>query len=503
MDNIRKYFDLNKEDCIQRLDEESCYDLNLDELFTFINHTKSAVGKQFLYNLLRHIPKENKIKPYESWLNNYNKETEIQTVLPTLLKKLDNRDAYDIYPLIEQKYIPYTKQKTYLLRLLQFMPTLLLGLYFITLTPVFLLAAIAVFLINTILHYRAKTISFLYSGSMPQLYLLITTAQKLAKISFINQIKPEINKSLEKVNQLKKTLAVFRIDVKLESDMAIIVWTIRELFKIFFLLDPLNLNKSFTLIREEKETLREIFTFVGMVDTLQSISILRDIMPYYCLPRFQEDDQLSTEDIYHPLIPDCISNSFALDQHSFLVLGSNMSGKTSFVRTVGVNILLAQTIHTAFARQLTLAPQCIFTSISTDDSLMEGQSFYLREVLRMKHILSCTTDGHNLILLDELFKGTNTIERIAGAKAILDFLVSNKKNIILVATHDIELIELLNRQFIPIYFTENIEDGKLSFNYKINYQRNTQKNAIRILELYDFPSTVIKDAINIADKLSS
>lgn len=494
MDNTRKYFDLNKEDARQRIDDESCYDLNLDELFTFINHTHSSIGKQYLYNLLRHIPHTNRIQPYESWLDRYRTDESLRKKLPLLLKKLDHRDAYDVYSLIEQDYIPYSKNKVYLLRVLQLLPTLLLGSYFIFRSPVILLLAIALFFVNAIIHYRAKTISFVYSGSMPQMYNMIVLAEKLAAMPAVKEVNPEIEKEIKRVNPLRRKLSVFKLDVKLESDMAIIVWTLRELVKIFFLQDPLTLNKSFALLRQEKESLQAIFSFVGLVDTLQSIYTLREVMPYYCLPQFEEGPLLA-EELYHPLIPDCVSNSFTADHHSFLVLGSNMSGKTSFVRTVGVNVLLAQTIHTAFAHSLQLAPQKVYTSISMDDSLLEGQSYYLREVMRMKKILTETTAGYNLILLDELFKGTNTVERIAAAKAVLDYLASNPKNLILVATHDVELIELLHERFIPIYFTENIEEGKLSFNYKINYERSVQKNAIRILELYGFPSEVVENAL--------
>ncbi|MDL2255728.1 hypothetical protein LJC38_04000 [Parabacteroides sp. OttesenSCG-928-K15] len=501
MDKTRKYFDLNREECLQRIDDESCYDLNLDELFTFVNHTHSSIGKQYLYNLLRHIPKKNKIKPYEPWLESHAKDSHLKEQLSIILKKLEHRDVYDIYPLIEQDYIPYSRNKLYALQVLQFFPTLFLGIYLISKIPLFLLLTFALFFVHAIIHYRAKTISFTYSGSMPQMYNMITAAQKLSAIAEIKLLCPGIEQSIRKVGPLKRKLSVFKLDVKLESDLAIIVWTLRELIKIFFLQDPLHLNKAFTLIRRDREELLNIFTFIGLTDTLQSIATLREVMPWYCLPRFTEEETLAAEELYHPLIRDCVPNSFTLQQHSFLVLGSNMSGKTSFVRTIGVNVLLAQTIHTAFAHQIVLAPQKILTSITIDDNLMEGQSFYLREVLRMKHILSETEEGHNLILLDELFKGTNTIERIAGAKALLEHLAANKKNIILAATHDIELIELLSNRFTPIYFTENIEEGKLSFNYKINYTRNPQKNAIRILELYGFPPEVISDALSTAEEL--
>lgn len=502
MDSIRKYFDLNNEDCLQRLDEESCYDLNFDELYDYANRTHSAIGGQYLYNLMRCIPKKNKVKAYESWMRKYSQDEGAKAKLCAILKRLNKRDAYDIYPLIEQDYIPYSKKAIRILRGCQFLPALFLALYIITHIPLFIILSAVAFIANGIIHYRAKNISFLYAGSMPQLYSMIVAAEKLWDIPLGKEVNTKIGETIKKLNRLKRKLSVFRLDAKLEGDLAVVFWVISELFKIFFLIDPLKLNKAFVLIRRDREPLRELFSFIGLADSLQSIIALRESAPYYCIPQFKEEGGLTAEALYHPLIPDCVSNSFSSDKQSFLVLGSNMSGKTSFIRTAGVNVLMAQTLNMAFAHQLALTHQKVYTSISMSDNLVEGQSYYLREVLRMKHILSETKAGHNLILLDELFKGTNTIERIAGAKAVLDYLANNEKNIILVATHDVELIELLSKRYIPIYFTENIQKEQLSFNYKIQFEHNQEKNAIRILGLYGLPMEVVQNAMETSERLS-
>jgi Mismatch repair ATPase (MutS family) len=502
MDSIRKYFDLNNEDCLQRLNEQSCYDLNFDELFDYANYTHSVIGSQYLYNMMRCIPKENKVEAYEPWLQRYSQDEEVKTKFGSVLTKLNKSDAYDIYPLIEQDYIPYSKKAIHILRICQLLPALFLALYIITHIPLFIILTTVGFITNGIIHYQAKNISFLYAGSMPWLYSMIASAEKLWGIPLGKEVDPKIGETIKKVNRLKRKLSVFRFDAKLEGDLAVVFWAISELFKIFFLIDPLKLNSVFVLIRRDRESLRELFSFVGLVDSLQSIIALRESAPYYCIPQFKEEGGLTAEALYHPLIADCVPNSFSSNMQSFLVLGSNMSGKTSFIRTVGVNVLMAQTLNTAFAHQLALTHQKVYTSISMDDSLTEGQSYYLREVLRMKLILSETKTGHNLILLDELFKGTNTIERIAGAKAVLDYLASNEKNIILVATHDVELIELLSKRYTPIYFTENIEEEELSFNYKIDYEHNPEKNAIRILGLYGLPIEVVQDAMEISEQLT-
>ncbi len=502
MDRVRKYFDLKKEENFHSLDERVCGDLNIEELYTFTNHTKSKVGEQYYYHLLRNLSSGDKIKQFEDWMSKISADTDTHNEIIELLKKLNKSDAYDIYPVLVQNYHPYSKRKVRLFKILQFLPTLLIGLFIITKQPFLIILTIIAFFVNLALHYLSKNIAFLYSGSMPQLYTLLVIVEKLQSMPINDVIHPNMNQLLKKLFTLKRNLSVFRVGVKLESDMAIFVWGISEFVKIFFLSDPVNLNKTFTQIRHNKEELKDVFDYVGLIDTLQSIATMRQLAPYYCYPKFEENTEIKATDIYHPLIPDCVSNTFTLDHHSFLVIGSNMSGKTSFIRTIGINALLAQTTNTCFAKEMILPRQKIYTSISMSDDLMEGQSYYLREVLQMKHIIECTRQGYNLILLDELFRGTNTIERVAGAKAVLDYLVQNLKNIVLVATHDIELIDLLKEQYTPIYFSEDIQEGELSFNYKINYKQNPQKNAIRILGLYDFPESVIEDALNIAEKIS-
>ena len=500
MELIRKYFDLNQDKSLFRIDETTFTDLNFNEIYDAIDYTDSSIGQQYLYHLLRTIPRAGKIKPHEEWLSRYSEDAKLQQKISQCFKKINDSDSYLIYPLITKDYQPYTKMKVRLLRVLQFVPTLFLGLFLLTQSGWFLLGTFASFIVNLIIHLMSKNISFLYSGSVPRLYNMLLSAERLKAISLNQDIDPDITGSLEETNALKKKAGSFRFFVKMESDLAAFVWAIAEMVKVFFLTEPINLNSLFNSIKEKKEPLRRIYEYVGLIDSLQAIARFRKEIPYYCLPCFTEKERaLETDGIYHPLIKDCVPNSFTSKNDSFLIMGSNMSGKTTFIRTVGVNVILAQTIHTCLAHSFTLMPLHPFSAISLNDNLLEGQSYYLREVLRIKEVVEQTKEGANIILLDELFKGTNTIERIAGAKAVLSYLASNHENIILAATHDIELTALLDKEYTPVYFTENIQGGKLTFDYKLTYQHNTQKNAIKILELYDFPPSLVEDALHTAN----
>nr|WP_281370804.1 hypothetical protein [Microbacter margulisiae] len=198
--------------------------------------------------------------------------------------------------------------------------------------------------------------------------------------------------------------------------------------------------------------------------------------------------------MYHPLIEACISNNFSNRRKSVILTGSNMSGKTAFIRTVAINVLTAQTIHTCFAKNFHLTPMQIFSSIQISDDLMNARSYYLQEVLTVKEMIEATEKlASSLFLLDELFKGTNTTERIAAGKAVLSAL-NTGNNLVLIATHDLELAELLQNEYDLYHFSEQINGAELAFDYKLKKGVMTQRNAIRILELYHYPPETVAEA---------
>lgn len=136
----------------------------------------------------------------------------------------------------------------------------------------------------------------------------------------------------------------------------------------------------------------------------------------------------------------------------------------------------------------------LFTSLRIADSILEGKSYYKAEVdLISQFISNSEAKGKCLFVLDEVLKGTNTLERIASASAILKYL-DLKDHLVLVATHDIELVNILGSRFEPYYFEEQISDGNLLFDHKIKHGVLKNTNAIKILEISNFPSSLIDDA---------
>ena len=238
-----------------------------------------------------------------------------------------------------------------------------------------------------------------------------------------------------------------------------------------------------------------MFLFIGEIDAAISTASLKSSKNQICTPKFTKNKQIVSKDIYHPLIINCIPNDLNLMDNSMLLTGSNMSGKTTFIKTVAINSILAQTLNICFAEEYAAPFFKIYTSIKISDNLFESTSYYLEEVLTVKELVDAAANEKNcLFILDEIFKGTNTIERISGGKAILSFL--NKKNhIVLVSTHDIELTDLLEKDNYKLFhFREEIKNEKLFFDHKLKTGKLKTRNAIRILELYDYPKEIITDA---------
>lgn len=203
---------------------------------------------------------------------------------------------------------------------------------------------------------------------------------------------------------------------------------------------------------------------------------------------------------YHPLVKDCVANNLHLEQKSLLLRGSNMSGKSTFIKAVNLNIIASQVLNISLTEYYQAPILAIATSIRISDDITEERSYYMEEVHSMGQLIEFAKNDsiQYLFTIDEVFKGTNTIERISAAKAILDFLNNDKKHLVLVSTDDIELTQLLENQYELHYFQEKIENETLSFDYKLRQGALEKRNAINILELAGYPKEIISEAKRLA-----
>ena len=212
-------------------------------------------------------------------------------------------------------------------------------------------------------------------------------------------------------------------------------------------------------------------------------------------PDFAEDSSgtFIGEALGHPLVPDarCVRNSVRLDSETrvMLVSGSNMSGKSTLLRTIGVNAVLAMAGAPIRGKSLRLSPLNTGTCIRRADSLQQGRSGFYTEILQIRRVFQLTEDSTALLFLfDELLEGTNSKDRRIGAEGLLKGLL-NRQAIGVVTTHDLALTEIAdssNGHIRNMHFEDQVKDGKMHFDYKLREGIIAKSNALELMRLMGF-----------------
>lgn len=498
---IEKYF-RNKDttEVFQILSDKTCNDLDFEELFCFLDRTNSRIGQQFLYNRLRTISSSTKhITRNEEIISKLSQDEGFRVEIQRELTQLNDFKAYYVSALFQEKHI-HPPKYFFLIKLLSFTSILLLAL--VPFNPQIIFALIGVFVINLGIHFWNKKNLFKYLQSIPQLLRLNRIASSIHKEPVLRKINPDLNQSIKIINQVRNRMLFFQLEGKLQGDLAVLFWSTFELVKILFLLEPILLFAVLKRLHTKRKEIEAVFSFIGEVDSLISIASLRKGSDSFCIPTInKKDNTIVAAEIYHPLIQNCVTNTISVSNKSVLLTGSNMSGKTTFIRSIGLNLITGLTINTCFAKAITLPIVRIYSAIRISDDLMNDKSYYFEEVLTIKEMLEKSRDGKpSLFLLDEIFKGTNTVERIAGGKATLSYL-SKKNNLVFVSTHDIELTDMLSDSYDLYHFSEMIAEKNVNFDFKLKTGKLKNRNAIKILQLNQYPKEVISEAIAISKKL--
>ena len=234
------------------------------------------------------------------------------------------------------------------------------------------------------------------------------------------------------------------------------------------------------------------------LEALCSLANFAYINPDYTFPEIIENDEnkiiFRGKQLGHPLIKNedkvCNDFSFNPDGEIALITGSNMSGKSTFVRTLGINLSLAYAGSVVNAYKLEVSPFNLFTSIKVNDSIKDGISFFYAEVKRLKALLDEIEKSEYPVffLIDEIFRGTNNIERLKGSSMLIKKLTETNAAGA-VATHDLELVKLskTNIKVRNYHFKEEIIDGKMIFDYLLNTGPCLTTNALKIMKLEGLP----------------
>ncbi|HSW00365.1 MAG TPA: hypothetical protein VLI39_09355 [Sedimentisphaerales bacterium] len=242
------------------------------------------------------------------------------------------------------------------------------------------------------------------------------------------------------------------------------------------------------------------------LEAMCSLASFSAELPVACYPEPDAERTLHIEDGRHPLIPapDAVPNSIHLtrDLRTWVVTGPNAAGKSTFVRMVGVNVLLAQIGAAVPAQEMRGSPIRLITDVRIRDDLALHESYFLSEVRRLRRLVLDAESGTPLLgLIDEPFRGTNSQERAAAGVALLEHLMASS-NLFVIATHEEVLAQTAAR--VPTaancHFQERLHDGGIEFDYLLRPGPAGTKTAIRILEREGYPPSLLQRARNLVTK---
>jgi len=477
-----------------RVDSITWNDLDMDGIFKRINVCKTSVGEEYLYNCLHELNQDDiglleREKLISLFTNNVEARLKTQMCLAELGKENYNSLARIVvgtnfhmlrYPLL------YTA--------LACMPILAASTLFIN---VYLGAALIflTFVVNVIVYHKAKFIVDIETINIRYFSKLLYACKKLTAMEYLDSfaVSATIKENSGVFKRLSKHISQFS-SIRKADFLELMIY-----IDILFLSDMRKYNKFMRGIGQYPRQAHALFKAVGEIDIALSIASFRKSLPAHCLPTFTEGGNMEFSDIFHPLIAQPVFNSGQF-QNQNLITGSNASGKSTFIRSLAINGILAQTIYTCAAKEFKARHCLIATSMAVQDNLLGGDSYFVVEIKSLKRILEYAQKYPCACYIDEILRGTNTIERISASAAVLAHL--HKQNCLCtIATHDIELTRILADKFDNYHFSESITDDGIEFDYKLKAGPSTTRNAIKLLDFMNFDKDIVKHAEKMASEL--
>jgi len=492
-DDIGHYFHSNKtgEDKTH-IDDSTWNDLNMNELFSLIDRTITSPGESALYNILRtpcsqdsaqELIHRNKI--ITTLQENPETREKLQLALLKMGRDQSNTITHLLWdPLPPKNPLSFVYSLLALVALLALFTPLLLGSQSI-------LLIMGVFAINSIVHYRVRKKFSYHLPSITSLSGLLRSTKNIIRADFpeFDLEQQQLKDASISIHKITSKLSNLFFDTNPSSDIFFFI----QYIQIFLLMEVRSFYGALEEIKRQIKELREIYRIVGLLDALQATASYRKGLDYI-EPVFTQDRRLDVVELRHPLLANPSPNSICIQEKGILVTGSNMAGKSTFLRTLGINVIMAQSIYTCLADSYTASYLQVASSINKADNISQHKSLYYAEAERLLNIIQPEYSKFPaLCLIDELLSGTNYTERLSASEAILNYL--KKKNaLIVIATHDLDLAESLEDTYQCYHFSDKVDNNHLQFDYKLKHGIATTRNAIKLLEYLGYPKDIIQEA---------
>lgn len=497
LDHLQGYYKNHSAD--YQIDDTTWNDLNMDGVFARMNYCLSATGEEYLYHMLRTPLLDDDFDSLEKKVSFLQKNEDARISLQLIFSKIGRNIRYSIYDYID--YLKdagkFSNREHYLMLVLMALSICVCFFNF----SIGFVAFVILVVINLIRYFAVKGDIEPYLASYRYILRVIRSVSFFEKVN-IPELEDDflaLKKAASGLKGFSKGSYILMSQSRMNSG-GNPAELILDYIRIATHIDLIKFNQMYKEISLHRDDLDTILAITGRIEAYISIACFRESFKgSFCIPAF-EGDRYDAKELIHPLIQNAVANDITTKE-GILITGSNASGKSTFLKTCAINTVLAQSIHTVLGKEYKAPLFEVYSSMALNDNIFEGDSYYIVEIKSIKRILDAAAKSGNRVLcfVDEVLRGTNTIERIAASTEILKTFV--KRNVTcFAATHDIELTSLLKDSLGIYHFEGNVTDNDVHFDYKIKSGPATNRNAIKLLGVLGYDEAIVDNAQALADK---
>lgn len=492
--NVPAYYLRHRTD--HSIDDITWNDLDLTALYHRIDNTQSAAGEEYLYYLLR-TPGQDDAESARlidsiavEWFADA-AHTAQRVQLQRALARLGHTGRYSLYDYLDLLQDLGERSNTHniICLLIPFLSLMIMTVN----VQAGVICLIAALCYNLVTYYKEKGEIDPFIVSFRYLLRLMEAADEIVRISC-----DAVAADQAELSAANRTFAGFRRGSSIVMGSSEIgsgnpVDLILDYIRILFHLDLIKFNQMLHAVRAGRTQIDEMLRIIGRIDAEITIASFRESLPVYCVPEFipaTDEISLRFKELVHPLLTSPVPNSVEASR-SILLTGSNASGKSTFLKSAAIAALLAQSLGIVSAAEYRAPRWRIYSSMALRDSMQDGDSYFMVEIKSLKRIVDASIEDANPVLccIDEVLRGTNTIERIAASSEILDHLNRTGHVLCIAATHDVELSRLLGG-YQNYHFEETLQGEDVVFSYEIRPGQATSRNAIRLLSQIGFGADI-------------
>lgn len=509
LEAIRTYYDGTKR-ADKDVDDITWNDISMDKVFEMLNNTSSTIGEEYLYAMLRKLEyKKDALEERETLISYFQEQEEARVAVQVALSRMGKLYSMSFFSELQQLKEKIQKKGVHILYCL-LMVASIAGLItaIVAGLPIkcFLIVVIACLSHNIVQYYRRKAEIENSFHVLTHILKLLYSADLLLELDcpVLKPYATRLKEVTKKYKSFRKKARFVSGGSNMSGDLADIIL---DYIRMIFHIDLIMFDSMVKELENNGQDIQDIYEIIGLIDSSIAIASFRTYLGrngQYCIPELleQEKGEIKAVDMYHPFIEKPVKNTIQEDG-CVLITGSNASGKSTFIKTVAVNAILAQTIHTCTCKEYRASFFQICSSMALTDNLLGNESYYIVEIKSLKRIIDkASVEIPTLCFVDEVLRGTNTLERIAASSQILKYL-SGLNVLCFAATHDIELTYILEAHFKNYHFQEEVKEKQVVFDYQLRNGRATSRNAIKLLKMMGYPEQVTKQASEAANAFSS